>query len=65
MPFTAFLLPILTFLMDHISLFETLFTAITSGKLTKDDAQRAIDQAIVMASDAEMQREFPKGGPAA
>ena len=52
---------ILAFLGEHFDLIELLFTAITTGKLTKDDAMRAVQEALVAASDAEMKREFPQG----
>jgi hypothetical protein len=55
------LLALLQFLGSHFDLITLLFDAITEGKLTKDQATKAIKEAMIAASDAEMIREFPNG----
>ena len=50
---------ILLFLAEHADLLETLYVAITTGKLTALDAKKAITLAMVAASDAAMKAEFP------
>lgn len=51
----------LIWLADHYDLVVLIYDAVTSGKLSKDQATKAVQDAIVAASDAEMAREFPKG----
>jgi hypothetical protein len=48
--------------MGHGDLIDALFEAITKG-VSKDVLMRGIKDAIVAASDAEMQREFPNEKP--
>jgi len=50
---------LLVFLAEHWELVELLYNAITTGKLTKQSATKALNDAMVAASDAQMQKEFP------
>ena len=59
----SWLAPLLTavgFLEEHKEWIELGVTAIEKG-LTRDQLSSAIQKALIEASDAEMNREFPNG----
>ena len=49
------------FLAEHADLFDLIFNLITSGKATKAQLIKSIEDSATLASDAEMRREFPNG----
>ena len=50
---------IFAFIGSHADLLELIFNAITTGKMSKEDLTKAVQDALVAASDLEMKREFP------
>ena len=49
---------ILAFALEHQDLLELLYEGLTTGKLSKASALRALRAEMVAASDAEMHREI-------
>lgn len=49
---------VLTFLAEHFELVELLYEAIVNKGLSKDQIKTAIRDAMVAASDAQMQKEL-------
>lgn len=50
---------LIAFLAEHVDLLALIYEAITGGKATKAQVTAAVTAAMVAASDAEIEREFP------